>query len=219
MVRIFAFWASDLVALLRLMRNNKIDPKSIGRLEVGTETLIDKSKSVKTYLMDYFKQHGNEDIEGAMSVNACYGGTAALFNSIAWMESRSWDGRDAIVIMSDVAFYKEGSARATGGAGAVAILITPNAPITFEPYRASNMRHCYDFYKPYMDREYPEVNGMLSVENYFSSLGKCYQNLKSKYIRHFRERLDVRSFDHILFHSPFNKQVKKSFAKLIYDDL
>jgi hydroxymethylglutaryl-CoA synthase len=37
------------------MKNNNIDPKSIGRLEIGTETLVDKSKSVKTFLMDYFK--------------------------------------------------------------------------------------------------------------------------------------------------------------------
>jgi 3-hydroxy-3-methylglutaryl CoA synthase len=27
----------------------------------------------------------NKDIEGVMSVNACYGGTAALFNSIAYL--------------------------------------------------------------------------------------------------------------------------------------
>lgn len=57
----------------------------IGRLEVGTETIIDKSKSLKTILMMLFK--GNHDIEGVSSVNACYGGTNALFNSLNWIES------------------------------------------------------------------------------------------------------------------------------------
>lgn len=54
-----------------LLEKYNIDPKSIGRLDVGTETIIDKSKSVKTVLMDLF--HENTDIEGIDSKNACYG--------------------------------------------------------------------------------------------------------------------------------------------------
>jgi len=105
---------------------------SIGRIEVGTETIIDKSKSVKTTLMDLFSQAGNSDIEGIDSKNACYGSTAALFNAINWIESRSWDGRNAIVVAADIAIYAEGSARPAGGAGACAMLIGPNAPLVFE---------------------------------------------------------------------------------------
>lgn len=174
MVSFPPFSTAQEIVLEKLIEKNSIDPRSIGRLEIGTETLIDKSKSVKTFLMEYFKRKGNQDIEGAMSVNACYGGTAALFNSLAWMESSVWDGRSAIVIMSDIAFYAEGGARATGGAGAVAILITPNAPITFEPIRASHMTNTYDFYKPYTTKEFPEVDGILSVNTYFNCLGECY---------------------------------------------
>jgi len=48
-------------------------------LEVGTETIIDKSKSVKTFLMELFAQHGNFNIEGVDTMNACYGGTNAIF--------------------------------------------------------------------------------------------------------------------------------------------
>ena len=57
----------------------------IGRLEVGTETLIDKSKSLKTNLMALFQDC--HDIEGVTSINAGYGGTNALFNSFNWVES------------------------------------------------------------------------------------------------------------------------------------
>lgn len=41
-----------------------IDPRDVGRLEVGTETFVDKSKAVKTTLMRLFSDHGNTDIEG-----------------------------------------------------------------------------------------------------------------------------------------------------------
>lgn len=74
----------------RLLDNYKIDPRAIGRLEVGTESLVDKSKSTKTTLMKLFEEAGNRDIEGATVINACYGGTAAFFNSTAWVESSEW---------------------------------------------------------------------------------------------------------------------------------
>lgn len=115
-----------------LLEKYNIDPKSIGRLDVGTETIIDKSKSVKTVLMDLFTASGNSDIEGIDSKNACYGSTAAVFNAINWIESSSWDGRNAIVFAGDIAIYAEGGARPVGGAGACAMLIGPNAPLVFE---------------------------------------------------------------------------------------
>uniref|UniRef100_A0A915E709 Hydroxymethylglutaryl-coenzyme A synthase N-terminal domain-containing protein n=1 Tax=Ditylenchus dipsaci TaxID=166011 RepID=A0A915E709_9BILA len=67
-----------------LLDNYKIDHKSIGFLEVGTETLIDKSKSVKTVLMDLFGDH-HSDIQGADVKNACFGGTQALFHAVDWI--------------------------------------------------------------------------------------------------------------------------------------
>ena len=115
-----------------LLEKYNIDPKSIGRIDVGTETIIDKSKSVKTTIMDLFAESGNTDIEGIDSKNACYGSTAALFNAVNWIESSSWDGRNAIVVAGDIAVYAEGAARPAGGAGACAILIGPNAPVVFQ---------------------------------------------------------------------------------------
>lgn len=46
---------------------------------------------------------GNSDIEGVDSTNACYGGTAALFNCVNWVESSSWDGRYGLVVCTDSA--------------------------------------------------------------------------------------------------------------------
>lgn len=128
----FLMFKTVLLAVAGLLEKYNIDPKSIGRIDVGTETIIDKSKSVKTTLMDLFAESGNTDIEGIDSKNACYGSTAALFNAINWVESSSWDGRNAIVVAGDIAVYAEGAARPAGGAGACAILIGPNAPVVFD---------------------------------------------------------------------------------------
>jgi len=88
-------------------------------------------------------------LSGVDTTNACYGGTNALFNALNWVESGSWDGRYAVVVAADIAVYEKGPARPTGGAGAVAMLIGPNAPIWFEHgLRGSYFENAYDFYKP-----------------------------------------------------------------------
>ena len=58
-----------------------------------------------------------------------------MFNAISWVESRAWDGRLAIVIAADIAVYAPGNARATGGCGAVAMLIGDDAPLVFDVER------------------------------------------------------------------------------------
>lgn len=44
-----------------------------------------------------------------------------------------WDGRYALVVCGDIAVYEAGPARPTGGCGAVAMLIGPDAPLVLEP--------------------------------------------------------------------------------------
>ncbi len=56
-------------------------------------------------------------------MHACLGATTAVFNAVNWIESRAWDRRLAIVVATDAALYPPGPARASGGAGAVAMLI------------------------------------------------------------------------------------------------
>jgi hypothetical protein len=45
----------SLTAVTSLLEKYQIDPRQIGRLEVGSETVIDKSKSIKTFLMQTFE--------------------------------------------------------------------------------------------------------------------------------------------------------------------
>lgn len=50
-------------------------------------------------------------------VGRCYGGTAALLNSVAWVQSEDWDGRYAVCVAGDIAVYEAGPARPTSGCG------------------------------------------------------------------------------------------------------
>lgn len=221
-----------LTTLSSLLEKYEIDPKSIGRLEVGTETLLDKSKSVKTVLMQLFAPHGNTNVEGVDTVNACYGGTNAVFNSINWIESSAWDGRDAIVVCGDIALYAKGAARPTGGAGCVAMLIGPNAPMVFEPgLRGTYITHAYDFFKPDLTSEYPVVDGHFSLRCYTEAVDACYQaygareqavhgkitnGTSAAAIDESKTPLD--RFDYFLFHAPTCKLVQKSYGRMLYND-
>ncbi|XP_071539039.1 hydroxymethylglutaryl-CoA synthase 1 [Panulirus ornatus] len=211
-----------LTVLSRLMERTGVGYENIGRLEVGTETIIDKSKSVKSCLMQLFEDAGNSDVEGIDTTNACYGGTAALINAINWVESSSWDGRYAVVVAGDIAVYATGPARPTGGAGAVAMLVGPHAPLIMEKgVRGSHMCHVYDFYKPDLSSEYPTVDGKLSIQCYLSALDACYQTFSRKSDASKNASsppMTLDQLDAVIFHSPFCKLVQKSLARLAFND-
>lgn len=205
----------------RLIDQSGVSMNDIGYLEVGTETILDKSKSVKSVLMDLFKSSGNSDIEGVDTINACYGGTAGLFHALDYCSSSFWDGRLAIVVAADIAVYDKGNARPTGGCGAIAMLIGPNAPLVFDPIRASHMEHIYDFYKPNPASEYPLVDGKLSLQAYITAVDKCYQAYRAKYLKRNPNKEGVSmldEFDGILMHSPYCKLVRKAFARLLFNE-
>lgn len=196
--------------------------------------MLDKSKSVKTVLMQLFEASGNTNVEGVDTINACYGGTNALFNSINWVESSAWDGRDAVVVAGDIALYAKGNARPTGGVGCVAMLIGPDAPIAFEPgLRGTYIRHTYDFFKPDLTSEYPVVDGHYSLQCYSEALDACYKayNIRDKKLKshangaiangngHVDEtNVPLDRFDYMAFHSPTCKTVAKSYGRLLYND-
>jgi len=73
-----------------------------------------------------------------------------------------------------------------GGAGAIALLIGPNAPIIFENIRSTFIKDSYDFYKPnlsfnlifdLLESEYPIVDGKISINEYLLALEECYKTI------------------------------------------
>ena len=212
----------SLTVVHSLLEKYGIDPETeVGRLEIGTETLVDKSKSTKTVLMQLFGS--NTDVEGATIVNACYGGTAALLNAFAWVESDGWDGRYAIVVAADTAAYAKGPARPTCGAGAVAVLVGRDAPLAMvDPSeRATHATHVWDFFKPDHTVEYPTVDGALSQVCYYRALEDVYNrfadkltNKKGNGTKDEEKQFTAESADYFVFHAPYNKLVQKSYARL-----
>ena len=103
--------------------------------------------------MDLFPSD-HTDIEGATIINACYGGTAALLNALAWCDSsdccpdhdddNNHDDNDnttaqyAIVVAADIATYARGPARPTCGVGAVAMLLGRDAPLAYDGPRTTH---------------------------------------------------------------------------------
>lgn len=53
-------------------------------------------------------------------------------------------GRYALVVAADIAVYASGNARCTGGAGAVAMLVGPNAPLIFDRGGYGFITFCID---------------------------------------------------------------------------
>ena len=196
-------------AITQLFDKYNFTPDMFGRLEVGTESSIDRSKSIKSFLLQLFGD--NHELFGVDNTNACYGGTAAFLNSLAWIESSQWDGRMALVVCSDIAVYEDMSARPTGGCGAVAFAIGPNAPLVVEPHFATYCAHGYDFYKPRPTNPHPLVDAPLTITLYYECLDECFQKFRTLP----NKQLSVDDYDYICFHTPFINHIKKCTGRLL----
>tara|TARA_B110000046_G_C13015419_1_gene408483 strand:- start:399 stop:2633 length:2235 start_codon:yes stop_codon:yes gene_type:complete len=185
-----------------LLTRTGTDPARVGRIDLGTESLVDGAKSGKTVLMDLL---GHTHAEGATHLNACYGGTAALFAAVAWVQSEAWDGRLALVVAADVAHYARGPARATGGAGAVAMLVGPDAALVLEPARATTSRNVHDFYKP--DFHFPRVDAALSQACYAEAFEACVEHMRAR-----DSSFSLDDFQALACHAPYPKLVRKTLG-------
>ncbi|KAG0159339.1 hypothetical protein PDIDSM_6861 [Penicillium digitatum] len=198
-------YSMALTVLSSLM--NTTSTQVVGRLEVGTETLLDKSKSVKSVLMQLFAPHGNTNIE-VDNVNACYGGTNAVFNSINWLESSAWMA--VMLCGGDIALYAAGAARPTGGAGCVAMVIGPmplssSSPVSVPPISLTltiSISPTSPASTP-LSMAYDVREKTLKIQ----TNGATDESLSP---------LD--RFDYILFHAPTCKLVQKSYARMLYND-
>src|SRR2546429_796801 len=118
-------------ACLRLMERNKISPKDVGRLYVATESSLDESKAMNSYVIGMLEQiYGDDSFEHCGGIEckfACVSGSYALYDNSNWIRAGESGGKSAIVVVSDIAKYDIGSSgEYTQGAGAVAMLVKDN---------------------------------------------------------------------------------------------
>ena len=94
-------------SLLKLIRQCELKFEEIGRLEVGTESAVDRGKSTKSFLMSFFEAHDHHSVEGLDTFNACYGGTNAFFSTTNWIQGEGWNGAYGVVVCSDPAVHPD----------------------------------------------------------------------------------------------------------------
>jgi hydroxymethylglutaryl-CoA synthase len=147
------------MAVMRLIDRNNIDPRSIGRMYLGTESALDGAKPTATYILDmltqrYSKRFGENCFRNCDVVDmtfACIGGVDALHTTLDWAARPSGeDERIGIVIFSDNAKYDLGSSgEYTQGAGGGALLIRQNPRLLEIPdCWGVSTTPVHDFFKP-----------------------------------------------------------------------
>lgn len=93
------------------------------------------------------------------------------------------------------------------------------------------MTNTYDFYKPKLDSEYPEVDGPVSVTTYISALDASYARFREKTARAKKLHLanghingtsekgfSLDDVDYAVFHAPYGKQVQKGLGRMFWND-
>lgn len=143
-------------AVLDLIEKNKLDPRQIGRIYLGTESALDGSKPMATYVLGmlnefYAREYGADCFLHCDAVDltfACIGAVDALQNTLDWVKGDA--GRIGIVVSADIAKYELGSGgEYTQGAGAIAVLVRQNPRLlAIDGNWGVATRNVHDFFKP-----------------------------------------------------------------------
>jgi hydroxymethylglutaryl-CoA synthase len=213
-------------ACLKLMQKNHLHPEDIGRMYVATESGLDESKAMNSFVIGMLEQvYGESSFEHAGGIEckfACVSGSYALYDNTNWIRADENNGKAAIVIVSDIAKYDIGSAgEYTQGAGAVAMLLKENPRLLAFDQKVTStiIKNEYDFYRP-CGKETPLVNGNYSNLLYLIQVKKAFDSYKEKAIKTGLIQLkDGESItDHIdLFsvHLPYRRMGEKALAYLL----
>src|ERR671937_640602 len=213
-------------ACLKLIQKNDLQPDDIGRIYIATESALDESKAMNSFVIGMLEQvYGEGSFEHAGGIEckfACVSGSYALYDNANWIRAEENNGKAAIVIVSDIAKYDIGSSgEYTQGAGAVAMLIKQNPRLLAFDQKVTStiIKNEYDFYRP-CGKETPLVNGNYSNLLYLSQVKKPFDTYTEKAIRTGLIQLrDGESItDHIdLFsvHLPYRKMGEKALAYLL----
>ncbi len=212
-------------AVLRLIRQNAIDPTRVGFLGLGTESSTDNAAGaviVRGMVDRALEALGLPRLSRYLEVpefkHACLGGVYALKSALRYVSS---DGADrlAIVVSADVAEYERGSTgEQTQGAGAVAMLVERSPKLfgvdlahagSASDYRGPDFRkpfarHFTEGYAPNTQRlsDFPVFSGKYSTFSYLDETVHAVERMLS--------RLQVsagsyyQSVQGLFFHRPYH---------------
>ncbi|KAJ3423485.1 hydroxymethylglutaryl-coa synthase [Anaeramoeba flamelloides] len=139
--------------------------------------------------MKFFEESGNNDVLGVDNINACYGSSAALFNTINWRHSPFYEGRYAIVNITDITNNEKGTTRPTVVVG----------KLSFGCYLGA-IENCYEsFQQKFTLCKKKKVDNTEKTETEY-------------------QKVNLSMVDFAWFHSTFNEIVVKSCTRMVNTD-
>jgi len=213
-------------ACLRIMERGKLAPNDVGRLYVATESSLDESKAMNSYVIGMLEQiYGEDSFDHCGGIEckfACVSGSYALYDNSNWIRADESGGKSAIVVVSDIAKYDLGSSgEYTQGAGAIAMLVSDNPRIMqFDPkVTSTSIKNEYDFYRPF-GKETPIVHGQYSNLLYMIQVKKALMSYKEKALStglmKLKEGETILDYiDFLNMHLPYSNMGKKALSYLI----
>ena len=228
-------------AALRLIQQENLNPKEISRIYVGTESGVDSSKPIASYVLAnlelIFGEASFRNCDVVDLTFACIGTIDALQNCLDYI--RLNPTKKAIVIASDNAKYDLNSTgEYTQGAGSIAMLITANPRVlSFAHEVGVSTQGVFDFFKPrrYFTKEEalhlkgnPEWNGVLENEiaiykeqpvfdGQYSN--RCYISRITEAYEHYKSESNqsgklYESWINIVMHLPYCFQGRRTFIEI-----
>jgi hydroxymethylglutaryl-CoA synthase len=213
-------------AVLRLIRDHDVDPRTVGYIALGTESGTDNATSgaiiVRGLVNQVLHRWGipaiAREIEAPEVKQACLGGVLALKGALRYLQTDG-EGRRAIVIASDIAEYARGSTgEPTQGAGSVAMLVEADPKLLAIDIRRSASATLYralDFRKPFLRyvgqapsedqrvRDVPVFNGKYSTSCY---IDETLASMEAFFRKSRVDRVDyLRDVAAVFMHRPYHR--------------
>jgi hydroxymethylglutaryl-CoA synthase len=221
--------ASSVIQLLE--QNPELKPDKIGRIYLGTESSIDGSKPIGTYVHELVRQYyetrgidtiGINHIDVVDMTFACIGAVDAMHNSLYYLYANP--DKVAIVVAADIANYDlDSPGEYTQGAGAAAVLLSKDPSlISLSDKWGISVKNEHDFFKPI---RYKKVDGeLLEIHDekpiFDGQLSNSvYQNRITEAWEHFRTEELIGNYDQLIFHLPYAYHGRRIIAPLLQQEL
>lgn len=228
-------------ALVKLIEQEHINLAEIAKIYVGTESGVDNSKPIASYLLNLMEtKYGENILKNCDVVDltfACIGAVDALQTCVDFI--RLNPTKKAIVVATDNAKYElNSSGEYTQGAGAIAMLITANPKIVaFSKETGVATSGVFDFFKPKQTIQKSEITGNFTNENWFDILeseitickeqpvfdghysNTCYINRITEAYNHYKEETNqneavFNNWELIFMHLPYCFQGRRTFIEI-----
>ena len=180
--------------------------KEITSVLVATESGIDNSKAVATYIQHLLGL--SAFVRVAEIKQACYGGTAALMMARGLVAANPQE--KVLVIASDIARYGLNTpGEVTQGAGAVAMIVSSHPHVLkLGQTSVAYSQDIMDFWRP-LYSENAMVDGHYSTQVFIDFFKNCFSHYQQQ------TGCQLADFSAILTHLPFTKMATKGLNGLL----